>query len=366
MKNRMFRQRPGLWKTIAILAGWHAVAFALTGCGKSESSFSILQQSQGFQQAQAKVNNKIDILWVIDNSGSMNPLQQNLINNYASFMTTFMTKGFDFQMAVTTSDAYLAHADYRDDATFAQFKDGAGATHTGIRVVTEETANALEVFKINANQGATGSGDERVFQSMLEALNNPINAGFLRPGAFLAVVILSDEDDFSNPTRPEGVGTDHDYNQAGLLAVSSIVAQLDAITSSSATKRNYNVSAITVKDTTCLNQHKQNAPSATLGTRYLELAGLTDGITGSVCDPSFAQSLDFIQQKIVELTTQFLLERQPIVSTISVSIDGVPLANDAVNGWTYHADINGIKFHGTGVPPAGANIGVAYDPTELK
>lgn len=337
----------------------------LSGCGKSDTTFSILSKSQGFQQAQATVNNKIDILWVIDNSGSMNPLQQNLINNYSSFMSAFQNKGFDFQMAVTASDAYLASTAYRNIPSLARFRDGAGATHSGVYVVTQNDPNALANFMINANQGAVGTGDERVFQSLLETMNSPLNAGFRRPGAFFAVIILSDEDDFSNTTRPEGVGTDHSYTQAGLMSVDSVISQLEAYTSSTPDQRNFNVSAITIKDSACQASHVVNAPSAIIGTRYIELANKTNGILGSVCDASFAGSLDFIQQRIVELTTEFKLSRLPSISTISVSINGAVLAQDATNGWTYSATTNSIRFHGTGVPPAGAQVAVSFDPVNI-
>ena len=342
------------------------LGLALTGCGKSGSSFSILPESQGFQQATAKVNNKIDILWVIDNSGSMDPLQQNLLANYSAFMNNFQTKGFDFQMAVTTSDAYLASAAYNNNPTLAKFRDGVGTHHSGVYVVTQNDANALADFTTNANQGSAGSGDERVFQSLQETINSPLNAGFHRPGAFLAVIILSDEDDFSNPTRAEGVGTDHDYTQAGLVQIDSLISQLDTYAGSTATQRNFNVSAITVKDTTCQKSHAAGSPSTIVGARYIEIANKTNGILGSVCDASFATSLDFIQQRIVELTTEFQLAREPNPSTIVITINGVALAQDPVNGWTYDPASLSIRFHGTGVPPAGASIGVAFDPMNLR
>jgi hypothetical protein len=49
-----------------------------------------------------------------------------------------------------------------------------------------------------ASIGATGCGFEQHLHAMRRALdNNPNNAGFLRPDAFLAVIFLADEDDCS-------------------------------------------------------------------------------------------------------------------------------------------------------------------------
>jgi hypothetical protein len=54
------------------------------------------------------------------------------------------------------------------------------------------------VFQVTAQVGTQGCGFEQPLEAMVQALDaNPVNAGFLRPGALLAVVILTDEDDCS-------------------------------------------------------------------------------------------------------------------------------------------------------------------------
>ena len=44
---------------------------ANVACGSRNMSFDLLSESASFNQSSAEVNGKIDILWVIDNSGSM-------------------------------------------------------------------------------------------------------------------------------------------------------------------------------------------------------------------------------------------------------------------------------------------------------
>src|ERR1700679_482844 len=82
-----------------------ATMIAATGCGQKGSSFDLLATADSFKQATATINPKMDILWVVDNSGSMLPNQNNLTSNFSSFITSFNTNSnsFDFQMAVTTS-----------------------------------------------------------------------------------------------------------------------------------------------------------------------------------------------------------------------------------------------------------------------
>lgn len=344
-----------------------ALAGSLAGCGKSSVSYSLLEASSGFSQADATVNNKLDILWVVDNSGSMDPLQQNLANNFSSFISNFQTKGYDFQLAVTTSDAYLATSSYRNQPARAAYRDGG----FGFPIISPSTPNLIQTFIANATQGSSGSGDERVFQSMATALASPLNSGFPRPGAFLAVVILSDEDDFSDPNRVEGSWlyggpADHSYSNPGLVSIDSVIANLDQVTGSTAGSRRFNVSAITVLDNTCLASHQAQAPAAIIGQRYVELANRTNGVLGSVCDPSFSSSLQFIQQRIAELLTAFKLDRLPIPSTIRAFVNGVLVPQDAANGWTYDSSSNSVIFHGTGVPPSNARIQIAFDPVGIQ
>ena len=53
----------------------------LISCDKGGGSFSLIPDGDSFQQnSSSSVNNKIDILFVVDNSGSMSPAQTNLTN----------------------------------------------------------------------------------------------------------------------------------------------------------------------------------------------------------------------------------------------------------------------------------------------
>jgi archaellum component FlaF (FlaF/FlaG flagellin family) len=88
-------------------------------------------------------------------------------------------------------------------------------------------------------------------------------------------------------------------------------------------------------------------------------------VLGSVCDASYANSLTAIQQKIIELGTQFYLDGSPVPDSIRVVVDGTMVPNATSNGWTFNSAANSIVFHGTAVPPAGASINVTFDPAKL-
>lgn len=326
----------------------------LTACGGDDPSFSILPESNNFQST-SSFNNKIDILWVVDNSGSMAPYQQNVADNFSAFIQDFQTKGYDFRIAVITTEAWTEN--FWGGST-ASFRSNAGSA-----ILTPDTPNLETAFLQNILQGTAGYGDERAFQSIEFALTDPSNSGynFPRSDAFLAVIIVSDEDDFSHAGSAYA---NRNYSYPGLYSISHYTDFLDTLTGSTPTNRSYNVSTISVLDAACQSDPNSHA-DAIIGQRYMDFVDATDGIKGSICDANFSSSLNSIQSKISELSTQFYLTREPVPGSIRVKINGSDIPESAVNGWTYNATSNSIKFHGAATPAEGDSISVTYDPTSL-
>lgn len=361
----------------------------LVGCQKPTPTFSFLPTQNTFKQNESTVNNKIDILWVIDNSGSMNGAQQDLKANFDSFIQDFVTKGYDYKIAVTTTDAWRSSASgvvdgdgdlYYSNDDRAVFKDH-GFTYdnpsspncweenrvdTGVSIITPDTPYIEDTFKTNAIQGVCGNGDERAFQSFKAALSTNLNAGFLREDSFLSIIIVSDEDDFSHDEN----GFAGYYSYPGLHTVESYNSYLENLTGTSGASKRFSVSAMAIWDQQCVDQQKAVYNSTQLiAQRYGALVDLTEGIKGSLCG-NFAQSLLDISNNIIQLSTQFFLEREPDVSTIEISINGVnvPLLSENQSGnggYEYNAESNSIKFYGDYIPEQGATIVVDYDPVSF-
>jgi hypothetical protein len=121
------------------------------------------------------------------------------------------------------------------------------------------------------------------------------------------------------------------------------------------------VSAVGITDQPCLDAN----PGKKIGKRYMALADATKGLKVSICSPTFAEDLTKLRTYLLEMLTQFFLSREPIESTIKVYVDGRTIPQDDLNGWTYHSDTNSIRFHGSQVPPEGAQISIDYDPTSI-
>ncbi|MBX9768590.1 MAG: hypothetical protein K2X47_15050 [Bdellovibrionales bacterium] len=325
----------------------------LVGCGKNDPSYSLLPAQNIFSQSVSTLNNKIDILWVIDNSGSMAPTQTNLANNFNSFIQAFSQKNYDFHIGVTVTDAFRAVT--QNSPNLARLRDGLGSTHSNVFVIDSSTPNINSVFITNMSQGISGSGDERAFQSFKTALSSPLNAGFRRPDAYLAIIIVSDEDDFS--ANVSGSIAEN-YNSTQIHTVASYVDYLDQLVGASS---KYSVSAIAVWDAAC---KAQSHASSRLGVRYGQIVDMTGGIKGSICS-NFAATLDALQNHLAELSTQFVLNRVPIVASIQVIVNGMPVLPSSTNGWTYDPALNSVFFHGTMIPAQGAEIIVNFDPVTV-
>lgn len=137
------------------------------------------------------VSPKVDVLWVIDNSGSMSEEQDKLAREFPSFMEYFLGSGLDYHIAVTTTD------------TTAAGLNGRLRTVGPWRYITPTTVNPVDVFSQMARVGVGGSFDETGSCAAWRALAQPspeltqANQGFLRDDAALHIIMVTDEADSS-------------------------------------------------------------------------------------------------------------------------------------------------------------------------
>lgn len=316
----------------------------------------------------------VDILWVVDNSGSMESSQANLAANFNSFIQDFVALKYDFRMAVTTSDVWYEQYNNnpfyssrwrtgnRADIFNPSYAPQGAPTNSGVFVMDKNTTSINSVFTTNVKVGTQGHGDERSLASMRRALLNTANNDFRRNGAFLAIIIVSDEDDFS---RTSSSATTN-YSDSSLIPLSSFVDSLDTLTNSNANNRhdNYQINTIGILDNACLNL--LNDSSQRKAIRLGQISDLTGGSKNSLCDP-FNTVLDNIKQSVITAAAVFNLDRQPKEGSIIVKIDGAAIPASATT-WAYDAVTNSVRFASelAGTLSAESNIQITYDPTTLK
>jgi hypothetical protein len=208
-----------------------AAAGLLAAC--PDRSISEVNPAQGRVEAKdipIKVNRDLDLLFLIDNSPSMNDKQINLTDNFMTFIQVLsgIPGGLpNVHIGVATSDLGTRGADgVTQTGTVGTITKGgcSGAGDDGRLKLSNNvttldgapylsdiqpddptqprqrnyTGDLNDVFKSLARVGAGGCGFEQHLEGVQRALdNNPANTGFLRPEAFLAVIIIADEDDCS-------------------------------------------------------------------------------------------------------------------------------------------------------------------------
>lgn len=221
-----------------ITAMLYAALAVLPGCACDTVPASAVQDCQAAQVLPDKV--QTDILFVVDDSGSMSDNQANLAANLGAFIDTLAASPVQnefrigatsssvegYNATVTSGQAYTggpaAGKPYPHGAivAIAQNADGtvtAGnviydvATYPltggwgGNRLLDAGMVSLQQDFKANVLVGTRGSGREQPFRAARHALTDRLadaNGGFLRPGARLAIFFVTDEDDCSGDPNP--------------------------------------------------------------------------------------------------------------------------------------------------------------------
>jgi hypothetical protein len=279
----------------------------------------------------------VDILWVIDDSGSMVNERRRLVNNFNRFVQELIALQVDFQMGVVSIVS----------------NDG-GRLRGMPNVLTNRTPNASAVFDANTTFPASRSRWEQGLRMAEFALTPPntapggANATFLRPNAALAIIVVTNEDDSSFGTTEyfgrrfrtlKGKGNENlvSFSVIGGPVPNGCVPPGEAGLYGSLAEPSY---------------------------RYSEIATRTGGIVGSICDASFEQTLIRIAQALNTLKRVFPMTIIPIVSSIRVTVidrmTTTVIPKDDVTGWQYRADTNSVVFLGTYVPPPGSTVRVEY------
>jgi hypothetical protein len=178
----------------------------------------------------------VDILVMVDNSSSMTPMQQKMLAQIPTFIQSLraLPGGLpDVHIAVVSSDmgapsdSQIGCSQVGDNGNFFSQPQGTCTMTTlqpGATFIADDAAGASKnftvadpaglasVFQCIALLGSNGCGFEHQLASVARALGadgSPApagNAGFLRPDAELAIVMLTNEDDCSAPASASPLG----------------------------------------------------------------------------------------------------------------------------------------------------------------
>jgi hypothetical protein len=315
-----------------------AAAIGLAACG--HSNFATTPQAASFQQVPV-VNNKVDILFISDQSSAMLTYRQQLAQQATAIINRLSTSGMDYHIAVT-STSYGASYD--------------GGTFMGSpSIITSSLASPSASLQSILNFNIPGSDLQQSLMSMQAALSSPnitgAGAGFLRPDAMLAVIVISSDDDYSSGS------------------VQSYVDFLNALKPpfpNGARSWVFNYVGSTNLSSSC-------GQFVNIGQRYLQMAAASSGLTQSICNADWSVVTTNLQVIISNLLTDYYLSAAPNLSTLVVTVDGKTISQDPVNGWSYQTGKGPtgnttyfIRFNGTSIPNLYSKINVSFSPATAK
>jgi len=254
---------------------------------------------------------KTDILFVIDNSGSMSRNQSNIKNNFDYFINVFTAALADFQIAFITTDDQ-------------NFVDG--------KIVSNLSADPVaEVVEIIDQIGTAGSATETgvyyTWLSMQPGGDAAAGGAFSRADSKLVVIYISDEPDFGERFTA----------MTWLEFADDLRAQRssDALVSAHAVSGDY--------PSGCSTSYGY----AQFGSGYYDIVMELGGEYMSICATDWGDQMDTLARETIA-SSIYYLDNNPIEPTIEVAVDGLTATN-----WEYDEILNAIVFD---TPPAEKSI----------
>jgi hypothetical protein len=298
----------------------------------------------------------VDVLWSIDNSGSMSEEQTGLAGNVPIFTNYAASLQADFHIGVTTSEI---NDTYTADTGACRGNVAPGWLYycPGTpKWVEPTTPNLASVLGNNLRPGTCCSDSQ---EAVLEAaklvftepnLSDPgINGGFYRQQARLVTIFVSDEIEQSD---------------------SPVAFYVDFFRQLKGARNKDQFSATIITGlSTGTNPRPQACSSsngdAEDGSRLFDFwQQVGNGLALSICDSNWGQTLNKLALDSFFAQVSFPLSRPADAGTIKVTLNGANIPRDTNNseiGWTYDPATNTVDFGKKTVPTKGSRIEVTYN-----
>ncbi|MBK9041530.1 MAG: hypothetical protein IPL83_20660 [Bdellovibrionales bacterium] len=323
-----------------LLALWGS---ALSGCSPPANEFLIprpdptVEVKNRIGDIKLIFKPQVDILFVVDSSGSMMTHQRNLSSNIDLFTNGLSrTQILDYHIGVTTTDF-----EYGD----------VGVLRGTPSFVERSTTDGLVRLKNNLLVGTSGSGTESVFYPTYQALSEPnlsgVNRLFYRSQAYLALVFVTDAADHSKMSADalyQFLMNLKSWDKDKLIAYGVIVPSADDI---------------------CQRDDPRMKPLS-----IEEFLHMVKGLSFSLCATDFGNRLGEIGDDLVKKVGMFIpLKQLPVVSTIRIRYGKQEIPEDLKRGWSYDPERVGINL-GAEIEleeqSAGTDLEIGFIPALLE
>lgn len=255
----------------------------------------------------------LDILWVIDNSGSMGAYQAAVKSNVQNFVVQLSAKaGLSWKMGILSTD----------------FRNAPFLGLSGAPSFTSANSSQLSVFTSAVDRlGINGSGVEQTFDPVNKALTNDPN--FLTPDSVLAIIVVSDapEQSFLTNWRNFLDTMIAKKGSAAEVVVYGAFGAQDLGCAQTDDRWNYN------------------------GSSYANIVNATNGRYFPLCSSNFGSSLTAVAQNAAARTTgaRIRLPVPAVSGSIAMSCQGLRLPGEGSSGgiWRYIESENLIEIYDT-------------------
>ena len=249
----------------------------------------------------------VDIIWVIDRSGSMNIHEDNLMAGIEVMMNALPLGGWRLVMISTDPDRAVIENQFP-------------------LVTGDDIQDAEDMYSL------MGTGTkEKGFDSLYSYIeDNPYSSTWMRSDAALLVVFVSDEEDQS--TNMSTVTEFLDWYVArrfGNVFLASIVN-------------------VDLADTVCTSTY----PAEYVGERYIEATDRLFGAVVDICSDDWSPGVTDAAAQIEPIVT-IELSHEPVPETIRVFVSG-----SLYHDWSYDASRRAVDF--LVVPSGGELVEVGY------
>jgi len=282
-----------------------------------------------------------DIIWVVDESGSMDDNRQDIVNNANNFFSRALSSGLDFRMGVTNvcspNGSYKAAVGKFCSKVSSDPYDDGGVDR--FLLPSEQTVFSSCIDNPTGYEGASEYGlvnaKAAVTKHLPRASGDPSK---IRPEAKLVIIVATDE-------IPESL-----YSAIGYSNYD--VCTLDATTQG---KVNQGIQPYLslfqgVTDPEGIAMFHviggvcNNSCYADVAHGYKELAQQLGGQIGDVCQKDLGNTLQVIIDSIVGEASPVQLEYVPISSSLAVAMDGTEIKRSRTNGFDYRSSKNTLVF----------------------
>lgn len=314
---------------------------------------------------------KVDVLMVVDNSGSMEPEHQKLSQRLENLIDVLNANGVDWQLCYTLTHVVDGDGRTKSDAgairDFYNNTTGLNFSPIGSKVLTKNTLNAKKYFGDSLKTLAvwdfgSGSGNEQAIAAGLLAVDKAGNDVCFRPDAALSMVILSDEDEKSCGARCKSV-TDiggpypgrplTEYtNQYRPLNQNDNPDTLVQRVQAKWPQKPFTGHTISIlrNDRACYDAQDKAYP-AFYGHVIQTLSDITNGIKGTICADDYGSQLTAIGQRTVSSLGSVTLRCAP------QAVKDIVITPNTLSSVPH---VEGNKVYFTPPLPEGTNVRVDY------